>query len=42
MVQIIRLPPGNMSYIIGIRNLSTLKNLDRELGIDHTDHLTDV
>ena len=41
-MQIIRLPPGDMSQNIQINNLSALKCIDRELGIDHTDDLSDV
>ena len=33
-MQIIRLPPGNMSWIIQIRNLFALKVLDHEVRID--------
>ena len=48
-MQIMRVPPGNMShgssngsrpYKIG--NRSAVKDLDREVGIDHTDHLSEV
>ena len=48
IMQTIRLPTGNMSeiiqiiQIIQIRNLSALKDLDLEVGIDHTDHLSEV
>ena len=41
-MQIIQLPPGNMSYIIEVIHLSPLKDLDRELGIDHTGHMPEV
>ena len=40
-MQVIRLLPGNMSQIIQIiqiGNRSALKDLDHEVGIDHTDH----
>ena len=48
IMQVLRLSPGNMGYIIQIiqiiqiRNLSALKYLDHQVGIDHTDHLSDV
>ena len=38
----IRPPPSNLSYIIQIRNLYGLRDLDREVGIDHTDHLSEM
>ena len=38
----IRLPLGNMSWIIQIMNPSALKNPDHEVGTDHTDHLSEV
>ena len=33
-MEAIRLPPGNVSYIIQIRDLSALKDLQHEVGID--------
>ena len=38
-MQIILLPPGNMSEIVQIRNISALKGLDHA---DNTDDLSDV
>ena len=43
-MQIARLPPVNTSYILQIRNLCICyvwKDLD-QVGIDHTDHMSDV
>ena len=43
-MQVIRLPPGNMSQIIQIiqiiqiRNLSAVKDLDQEVGIGNTSY----
>ena len=31
-----------MSETIHIRNLSALKDLDHEVGVDHSDHLSEV
>ena len=33
-MQVIQLPPGDMSYIIQIRNISALKDADHKVGID--------
>ena len=42
-MQMIRLPPGTVSSIIQIRDISALKDLHHEGGKDHTDHdLSDV
>ena len=35
MVQDIQLPPGNISQIIQIRNISSVKDEDHEVGIDY-------
>ena len=34
-MQVIRVPPGNMSRVLLIRNISPLKDLDHEEGIDY-------
>ena len=36
------IPPGNMSKILQIRSLFDLKDLDHQVGIDHTDHLSEM
>ena len=44
-MQVIQFPPGNMGYIIQIiqiSNLPALKDLDRQVGLYHTDDLSDV
>ena len=47
-MQIVRLPPGNMSYIIQIiqivqiRYLSILKGLDHELGMDDLSEVMNI
>ena len=33
MMQIIRFPHGNVSYIVQIRNISALKDLGRQVGV---------
>ena len=40
-MQVVRLPPGNMSYSRSYRSgkyLPCLADLDRAVGTDHTDH----
>ena len=39
IIQIIQII--HIIHIIQIRNLSALKDLDQEVGIDHTDHVSD-
>ena len=38
-MQILRLPLGNTSYIIQMKNLSALKDLDHQVGIDYLQSL---
>ena len=45
MTQITRVPPGHMNELrrsYTIMNLSVLKNLDHEVEVDHTNHLSEV
>ena len=43
-MQIIRLPPRDVSYqyITQIRNIYSMKYLDHVVGVDHTDHPSEV